>query len=410
MAYGVAPYVGSYDPYASRAYQRALPMLPLGELDPLRGLVDESAGPPDTTMTRPSLTPSWAPARKEPSIWKQGLMGALSPEGQAAIAAGIQAGQRTPGGSFGESFLSGLGASLGTGQQLRYQREEMDRQRQLEERRAGAMEVAARRQTADRETTGEKLQATYDFLKKAGYTDDEIKRYFNTHGAHGGAAGGTGRLTDLDKMANALFAQKRAKSLDEAYIMARTIAQQPQAVGSVVRIQADPEDPYSSTVRRVTVYRRLDPLTGDYETIDAQGNVLTADDMKTFQAGMNGAYPAGTGGPANTGRAPEEPPYGPGTAVAPPGGDWMRYTTPVQGGAGGIIPAPPVPFPMAASHGATAAPAGPQPWQGVNPEVARVRASTNIGDLTALLSQPNTPLELRNAAVLRLAELGQSRE
>lgn len=334
----------------------------------------------------------------QPSYLRRVLARLWTREGLQALGSGLGAASQASGPLA--AFAAGLSGTTGamTAQEAKRAAGVLEgRKLGLEERRVAAEERRAAREARATEGTGQKLEAERDFLRSIGFTDDEIKQFYGTRGFRGAGGGGGGRLTDRDKLAQGLLAQGRAKSLDEAYIMAATIGQQPQLVGSVTRQIADPEDPFSFTTRRESVFRRLNQLTGDYELIDSGGNFLTDKDMQTFRSAPAG-FAGGTGGEAGVGNVIEEPPPPPPPPPPGPIGDWRRYApqgAPVTAGLPGMAPAPVAPQP---SHGG--------PAEGLDPEdIARVRASNNPAVLNQLLALPTTPPALKALILQRLGEL-----
>jgi hypothetical protein len=188
------------------------------------------------------------------------------------------------------------------------ERGDKERQFGLEERRVAADELRAGRMPVGRtpsETTAEELSATLEFLQKAGATPEEIKTYFLTKGRSSSG----GDMSDLDNLARSYVETGRAKTLAEGYILARRESATPQPVGFIRKTIYDPKS-LNFTVVNASVYRRFNPLTGTYETLDQWGNQLTPEDQAQIQANPN-AFAGGTGGAAV--------PFG-GGVEAPPGG------------------------------------------------------------------------------------------
>lgn len=257
------------------------------------------------------------------SPMRQAAAEAMGPIGQDSLAAGIAAGGQAQ--NFGGGLLQGLAASLATGNAGRREAAATKAASDLEAKKLGLEErrVAADELRASREpnfnatqTVAQKFKDEGDFLRSIGYDDKKIQEYFMRKGHTG--AGGTGRLTDLDKIADGLVKTGRAPDMPTAYVMARTILQQSQVVGSIEKSVMD-ED-LNETVQRVNVYRRQNPITGQYEMMDASGALLTPQDYHTFLATPQ-IYAGGTGGPANPAPTPPGPAQGqapqPAAPVAP---------------------------------------------------------------------------------------------
>lgn len=294
MAFGTPPYIRDF----------------LDELIDRRSRIGRGFDPNqavDTAIRRDPMAERIAPPRERLMRRQGGVRGALGQAlgtaGQEGIAAGIQAGQETTG--FGNQFLAGLGASLQAGNRSRAassaqeaERQMQERQFGLAERRVGAEELRASREPVPRtpaETTAQEFQAEIDALKSLGATPEEIKAHFLAKGSRGGSGGGSGRLTDLQRVAEGLVKTGRVKTIEEGYVVAKTLTQQPQMVGSIERTVTDRRNPLNTTVRRVSVSRRLNQLTGDYELMDELGNEVTPADMITFRQDP-ASFTGGTGG------------------------------------------------------------------------------------------------------------------
>lgn len=344
MAYGRSPFTRDYLDALIERRLRGGNTAPLSSAHPFAA--------PDTVLRRQpaggtldypeNQNAAWdaTPVEKKPNLFKGALAQALDSSGQLALAGGLEAAKQGGGRSFGDSFLDALAGSLGTGAKSRA-KEKGDAAKQamdlyklgLEARRTKAAETSANRGFAPgSETTTQELESQKTFLKGIGYTDPEIKEYFKTKGLGGRGGAGKG-LTDLDKVAHALVSTRRAKNLDSAYVMARTILQQPQAVGSVERTELgeDANGNLTQVTRRVQVHRRINPETGMFEEIDDSGNLITPEERQTFMGyPMAGqprtdaggevvvpTYSGGTGGPANPQPTPPGGPVG-GSSAPPP--------------------------------------------------------------------------------------------
>ena len=268
--------------------------------------------PPETFLRQDVLSPAEQPGPealadpvKRPPFLRRVLNRVGSDEGLSAISAAL-APQEDEGGFLG-GFTTSLGRGLGATAASRRQRRadeaaasKLATEQGFDERRIRADEERARAATttAGRERTGsqtryEQLSDEAKFLGEQGVNTSD---YYKRTGI--GGRGSTGRQTDLDKVAGGLVATGRAPDLETAYVMARTVGQQPQQVGSIARTVSDPKNIFNTTSTRVTVWRRINQATGDFELIDAQGNLVTPEDYKTFQGDMT--FGGGTGGPANT--------------------------------------------------------------------------------------------------------------
>lgn len=316
MPFGTPPYIRDF----------------LDELIDRRSRIERGYDPNravDTAMRRDPMAERIAPPRERLMRRQGGIRGALGQAigtaGQEGIAAGIQAGQETEG--FGNQFLAGLGASLQAGNRSRAasaaqesDRAMQERQFGLAERRVKAEELRAGREPIPRtpaETTAQEFQAEIDALKGLGATPEEIKAHFLSKGSRGG--GGSGRETDLQRVAGGLVATGRARDMNEAYVLAKTLTQQPQMVGSIERTVTDRRNPLNTTVRRVNISRRMNQTTGDFETLDEMGNLVTQEDMITFR-NEPATFAGGSGGSLNDQTPPPPPPpsgSGGGTAFAP---------------------------------------------------------------------------------------------
>lgn len=335
MAYGRPPFVRDYLDVLIDRRLRGGSTVPLSSAPPFAA--------PETVLRRQpiSATPevyaentyNSDPIQKRSSPLKEALAQAFDTSGQQALAAGIAAGRG--GQNFGGSFLDALSASLGTGAQARGKASADEAKRAmdlyglgLEERRTKAQETTANRPPSPgSESTASKLEAERKNLEGLGLTPDEIKQHFMTKGVGGSKGRGP---TDLDKVAQSLVDEGRAKNLSQGYVMARTLLQQPQLVGSVERtmLGEDASGNLTQVTRRVNVHRRIDPQTGMFQLIDDAGNVVGPEERQTFmgfpmtgdtrvdQAGNETVpfYSGGAGGPANP--QPQQP--GGAFAVPPP--------------------------------------------------------------------------------------------
>lgn len=364
-----------------------------------------------------------APPPRQPSALRQGIAGAFSDTGQEAFGSGIQAGLQQRG--FLPALAAAFGTTLGAGAKLR--RAEAagteakalkDREMLLRERGVGAQErqaAAAETRAARGPGTGhvaQDLESQYNFLADTlGWSDEEIDSYFKTRGLTGSggrAGGGGGRgLTDLDKVAQGLVSTGRAPDLNTAYVMARTLTQQPQQVGSITRTIGDPNNLWNTTTVRVSVARRINPVTGQFELMDDQGNLVTAQDMTTFQANPQG-YAGGTGGPAVA--PPQAPaqapvagaPIAPGAPTTPaaPAAPAPMQAVPSHAPTGAAPPAPVAPAP------APAVGAAPPPMSDFTPGVQGATEE----QIASLLAQadPNQDREVIQAYAAGRGPLGNS--
>lgn len=301
MPFGVAPFVG-LDSLVSRRLQRQRDS----------GIQDIATPPfiPDVNLPQgfPTLGQTEAQSQTNearPRSFLSRLGQRLtSEEGLAALTSGLQAGSQGRGGL--ESLLLGFTGGLQGRYGQRAEQEKAQAQvekdaltRALEERRVAADESRAesdriramREPTAASTREGEsaKLAAELTFLKSLpGITDDQILAHFLAASRRGQAGGGPARQTDLDKIAQGLVSTGRAKDLNTAYVMARTLSQQPQFVGSIVKHVIDPKSIDGFREVRVNVSRVLDPSSGDYRIIDSFGNELTPQEMAQIQTDTSG--------------------------------------------------------------------------------------------------------------------------
>jgi hypothetical protein len=282
--------------------------------DPLDVLIDRRRGatPPPSVLRQDAITPYESPALPVPgpaptSPLKAALVEALGGSGQASLAAGVRAGMTES--DFGRALLASLAASLGTGASARAAAADLAAKTGLQTRQVAAAEktaeaamIRANKQPAEkvgRRTKAEDLAGEHDFLKNTlGWSDQAISEYFKKKGERA-TGSATAHVTDRERLATSLVASGRAPDMDTARIIAASMGQMPQVVGSIERVMTDRANPLSPTTVRVTVARRMNQLTGNYELIDAQGNLLNDNDMKTFQAAPN-QFQGGTGGSVPT--------------------------------------------------------------------------------------------------------------
>jgi hypothetical protein len=294
MAFGQPPFVRDY---IDALIERRLGMQKGPAADtvlragPTSGTVN--AYDPGPTPQRPSMLRSAA---------GEGLQ-----YGTEILGAGIEAGlgQR----NFGGGLVAGLGAGLqayGRGKAGRAKAEQeagyKERELRSDEKRASAsMLQAVAANTRDNEpkrTKRDELLSTRDFLAEdLQLSPDAVVKYFTEGKSSGRSGGGTDRF----RLATALFQTGKAASMADAEIAAATMLRSAQPVGSVSKVVVDPET-FASTTIRMVVSRGLNPYTGQYELMDEAGNILTNEDMQSFQ---QGSFVTGQGGPA---RQPVEPP------------------------------------------------------------------------------------------------------
>lgn len=347
MAFGTAPFgTREFDDLIARRVdeRKRLKALLQGERDTVLRADPLAPGPIDMGP-EPAPEPAAAAAPEPAEI-----------SGRVGLDAAIRAGGRER--NFLSGLLQGFGAAGEASRAARatataqaQTRADRDRQFGLEERRVAADELRASRAPVPRtprETTAEELAATLEFLQKAGATPDEIKTYFLTKGRSS-----SGDMSDLDNLARSYVETGRAKSLAEGYILARRESATPQPVGFIRKTIYDPKS-LNFTVVNASVYRRFNPLTGTYETLDQWGNQLTPEDQAQIQANPN-AFAGGTGGPAVPfGGATEVPP-----ADAAPSPMLERLLNPATGfnlppealpGGGAVPPRRPVSAPPAGNR------------------------------------------------------------
>ena len=310
--------------------------------------------PPDSVLRADAFTPYESPdypvgadtpvTPRRPSALRQGLASAFSDTGLQSFGSGVTAGLAQTGGFF-PALAAGLGTSIGVGGKLRAAAEAGKGKGDLEERRVRAAERQAKaaEDRANRSPAASGHQSRYDVLKdEARFLGEQgvnTKDYYQSHGlGRGSGAGAGGRLTDLDKVAQGLVATKRAPDLNSAYVMARTLTQQPQMVGTITRTVADPNNVFNMTTARVSVARRINPLTGNFELIDEQGNLVSPNDMTTFRQNPQG-FAGGTGGPA-VAPPPAPASNGPGAAAPPSLRQQLEQAYNVTPPAGPATPAP----------------------------------------------------------------------
>ena len=251
---------------------------PYSSLDDIlkRRLAQQSIDVPGVEYPFPEngIAPPAAPRRR------RFLSEFASRPGAEAIAAGLEA-------SLGEinplaAGLKGFSTAFATKYRAAAGEQEAKRRSEIEERRVVAEETRAARETQPRDTTAQELEAEVANLRALGATDDQIRESLLGK-MRGGRGGGGGRLTDLDKVAHSMVAKGLAEDLDEGYLKAKTILQQPQFVGQVEKFETDPNNLDNFIRVRLNVYRRLNPITQDFETVDEMGRPLTEEDLKTLR-------------------------------------------------------------------------------------------------------------------------------
>lgn len=265
-------------------------------------------GPPDTVLRNPfpNQTAYAPPPPKTPAF------NPLDESGQAAIAAGLQAGLGQP--NFGRGLLAGLGSGLSASskgraaakaeaQDLEDKQFEKDiklRTTKADEIRADAAKTTSEREPSGHRTKYEDITGTVQALRDQGWSQDRIDKFLEKGGA-GGAGGGRGwKPTDRESLAQSLLATGRVETIEDGRIAAAVMLKSAQPVGSISKVSIDPET-FNSTTTRLTVFRRTSPLTLQPELVDEMGNILTEQDMKSFRQGN---FTQGTGGPESTPQPP----------------------------------------------------------------------------------------------------------
>lgn len=296
--------------------------------DYLDAIIDRRLGPrPDTMLRRDALSPYEAPnypvgqasMSPEPPSFLSRLVNRLrSDEGMAAISGGLA--PQSGGGNFFSGLTTSLGRSAGAVGTVRRSNKALttaasDKERQfgLDERRVKADELRASRETAGHRTRAEDLSGEYKFLADTlGWSPDQIDKYYQTRGIGGGGARAAGAGSWKDRLALSYLGSGRAKNIDEARMLSENAGRSAQPVGSITKSVMDPNT-YNMTTVRVGVSRIQNPLTGEFNLIDMEGNDVTPQDLQTFQQNPGG-FTGGTGGAVNS---PPPPPPPPGSGIAP---------------------------------------------------------------------------------------------
>lgn len=337
MPFGYAPFVRDY---LDTLIERRLGRRPV----PVESVLRSDALSPFEAPSYPVGEASIEPRR--PSLLRRAAAEGFGDTGQESFGAGIQAGLGQP--DFLSALASSFGTSLGYGAKLRRASRAGEEKGDLEERRVRAAERQAKAAEDRANRPGASRQTRYDVLSDEarflGEQGVDTRQYYGTRGLGGRSGGAGGRLTDLDKVAQGLVHTGRAPDLETAYVIARTLAQQPQQVGSITRTVSDPNNLFNATTVRLSVARRINPETGDFELIDERGNLLTDNDLKTFRADPAG-FSGGTGGYANEGPADFSDVQSGSNSTAPA----PRATTAAGAPAPGATATPPAVPPAAAA-------------------------------------------------------------
>ena len=324
MPFGTMPYASDgLDKLVRRRLEEVLSQR-LGNIPPAVSAMNTTDSPESQSygdlMGAPTLE---AAPKPRGSVWRRSLAATLGPRGQRGIGAGIRAGRESRG--FGGGFLAGLGASLESGTSYDAAQAESAKAAAEDASKGQLDEMGTLsrfiKQPSTSETTGQELEAQSQFLKAIGFSDEEIKSYFMQKGVGGRGAGG-GRETDLDKVAKGLLDSSQASTMGDAYVKAKTILQQPQMVGQVERFISDPNNLDNFIRTRLNVYRRYNPLNGEYETVDEMGRPVSEADVLKIRtdpgAFMGGTKPPTAQRPGRVGLQPSHAPTGVGPAPLRP--------------------------------------------------------------------------------------------
>lgn len=295
MPFGVAPFMG-LDSLVSRRVQalRGSGLLP--QVDPNAVI----SSMPDVPGRIGNAEAQYQADHPPPTSFLVKLGQRLtSDEGIAALSAGLKAGQGAGGlEALLGGFTGGLAARRGvqTAHEAELQKMAEDAgKRKLEERRVAADEMRAladktqaERTAASRETTTQKLAAELDLLDQLGASDEQILNHFlATRGTRGGLGGGTGRLTDRESLAQSLVATGQAENMDIARVMAARITSVPQQVGYIERLVPDPKEIDGYRRVHMTVFRQMNPQTGQWEVVDQFNQPLSAQEQAGIRANLS---------------------------------------------------------------------------------------------------------------------------